>query len=194
MADSLKEEADESSKPGVGMRLTIASISKRFPRARNVSTQWLYKRLQNSRESQEKSHDRQESQNSQEHHIKILDCRAEDEYNISHIDGAVRINYDSSPDEILQAADIDKTTNESLDVICYCSVGYRSALVAQKLQDHVSKSTGNDHLSFYNMEGSLFKWANENRHMVDQKGEATKFAHPYNAVFGKLLNSELRKS
>ncbi|XP_061178546.1 uncharacterized protein LOC133187200 [Saccostrea echinata] len=199
MADSLKDE--ESSKPGIGMRLTIASISKRFPRARNISTQWLFKRLYNSQESQSS----QESQNSQGSHtfqetqssasrVKILDCRAEDEYNISHIDGAVRVNYESSPEEILHAADIDKSTNDLLDVVCYCSVGYRSALVAQKLQDYVNKSMGNDHLSFYNMEGSLFKWANENRHMVDQKGDATKFAHPYNAVFGKLLNSELRKS
>lgn len=83
-----------------------------------------------------------------------------------------------------------------MDVVCYCSVGYRSSLVAEKLHDYVKKSkdAASTNISVYNLEGSLFKWANENRHMVNSRGETTKFAHPYNAVFGKLLNSELRKS
>ena len=54
--------------------------------------------------------------------------------------------------------------------------------------------SSNNRLSFFNLEGSLFKWANENRHMTNSEGCETKFAHPYNAVFGKLLNSDLRKS
>lgn len=129
---------------------------------------------------------------------------------------------------------------DPMDVVCYCSVGYRSSLVAEKLQDYVKKSKGtgtktpvslryqglgppvslryqgqisvrklgitsinclvffsdaaSTNVSVYNLEGSLFKWANENRHMINSQGETTKFAHPYNTVFGKLLNSELRKS
>lgn len=46
----------------------------------------------------------------------------------------------------------------------------------------------------YNLEGSIFKWANENRQMVDHKNRSTVYAHPYNAVFGKLLKKELRKT
>nr|XP_022314208.1 uncharacterized protein LOC111118838 isoform X2 [Crassostrea virginica] len=171
---------NESSKPGLGMRLAIASISKRFPLARNVSTHWLDQRL----------HEGQGS------HVKILDCRAENEYDVSHIEGAVRIDYESSPEEILKVAAIDQSSIDPLDVVCYCSVGYRSSLVAQKLQDYVKHTTGssNNRMSFFNLEGSLFKWANENRHMTNSEGCETKFAHPYNAVFGKLLNSDLRKS
>lgn len=30
-----------------------------------------------------------------------------------------------------------------MDVVCYCSVGYRSSLVAEKLHDYVKKSKGN---------------------------------------------------
>jgi hypothetical protein len=48
MAESITEEA---SRPGFGMRLAIASIGKRFPQARNVSTGWLEGRLHNSQES-----------------------------------------------------------------------------------------------------------------------------------------------
>ncbi|XP_048780325.2 uncharacterized protein LOC125683320 isoform X1 [Ostrea edulis] len=189
---------------GFGMRLAIASISKRFPQARNISTTWLEGRLHHSQES-----------SSSTSPVKILDCRSEEEFNISHIEDAVNINYESPAEEILTVWKIDQSTHgdhshgnslvnteavitrcftNAVDVVCYCSVGYRSALVAQKLQDHVRKSTEDKNLSFYNLKGGLFKWANENRRMVDLQGEITKFAHPYNAVFGKLLNSELHKS
>lgn len=181
MAESVTEEAN---KPGFGMRLAISSIARRFPLAHNVSTHWLEQRLHGSQEPLNPTPP------------KILDCRAEDEFNISHIDGAVRINYESSPEEILKLAEIDQSRKDPMDVVCYCSVGYRSSLVAEKLQDYIKKSTdtASTSLSVYNLEGSLFKWANEKRHMVNSQGETTQFAHPYNAVFGKLLNSELRKS
>ena len=46
----------------------------------------------------------------------------------------------------------------------------------------------------YNLEGSIFKWANENRgHMFDGKGHPTKSAHPFSPVWGKLLFKPLRK-
>ena len=44
----------------------------------------------------------------------------------------------------------------------------------------------------YNLEGSIFKWANEGRAMVDAAEQPTKLCHPYNFIFGKLLNKELR--
>lgn len=49
-----------------------------------------------------------------------------------------------------------------------------------------------DAVHVYNLEGSIFKWANENRPMVDVKDKATIYAHPYNAVFQHLLRKELR--
>jgi len=51
-----------------------------------------------------------------------------------------------------------------------------------------------DKIQVYNIEGGLFKWANENRPMVDGKGQSTVSAHPYNSVFGKLLKFELRQT
>ena len=51
-----------------------------------------------------------------------------------------------------------------------------------------------DGIGVYNLEGSIFKWANENRPMVDVKDRKTIFTHPYNVVFGKLLRKELRKT
>uniref|UniRef100_K1QEU7 Uncharacterized protein n=1 Tax=Magallana gigas TaxID=29159 RepID=K1QEU7_MAGGI len=151
MAESVTEEA---SKPGFGMRLAISSIARRFPSARNVSTHWLDQRLHGGQGPQGPSSS-----------VKILDCRAEDEYNISHIEGAVRINYESSPEELLKLAEIDLSR----------------------------KDAASTNLSVYNLEGSLFKWANENRHMVNIRGETTKFAHPYNASHSYASSSILVK-
>ena len=46
----------------------------------------------------------------------------------------------------------------------------------------------------YNLEGSIFKWANEGKDLEDNKGLKTLVVHPYNVVWGKLLNAELRCS
>ena len=48
-------------------------------------------------------------------------------------------------------------------------------------------------LRAYNLEGSIFKWANEGRKMIDCACQETKHCHPYNLVFGKLLDYNLRK-
>lgn len=46
----------------------------------------------------------------------------------------------------------------------------------------------------YNLEGSIFKWVNENRPIIDSDGAPTQFVHPYNAFFGKLLDPSHRYS
>ena len=82
-------------------------------------------------------------------------------------------------------------------VVAYCSVGYRSSALVDKLinhfeslEDHRWKAT----LELYNLEGSLFQWANEKRELVTCTGRKTVFAHPYNAVWGKLLDHNLRRN
>ena len=86
------------------------------------------------------------------------------------------------------------TAKDSVDVVCYCSLGYRSAKLAQILQDRVKTDMENDYIiRVYNLEGSLFKWANERRPMVDKYGEKTIFCHPYSIIWGKFLDVSLRK-
>lgn len=63
------------------------------------------------------------------------------------------------------------------DVVCYCSIGYRSSILANRI-----KAIGAGNAS--NLEGSMFKWANEGREIVDDGGTATYFVHPYNWLFG----------
>ena len=75
--------------------------------------------------------------------------------------------------------------------IFYCSVGYRSSAVVARLQRH--KPDSGETPQLFNLEGSLFKWANEDREMVNCHNEPTPYCHPYSIFWGLLLNSQLRR-
>jgi len=106
----------------------------------------------------------------------LLDARELKEYEVSH----------------LQAARLAGSENAAIAAICglekehpivvYCSVGYRSSQLATRLQTLGYKKV-------YNLEGSIFQWANEGR-PVYSKGVKVEKVHPYNKVWGHLLNSK----
>ncbi len=102
----------------------------------------------------------------------LLDVRALDEFDVSHLDGAIRVQ---SVEEARAA--LQKIDSES-GVILYCSVGYRSSELAQDLMD-----AGFDNL--HNLEGGLFTWANEGRPMAS----GASLVHPYNRLWSTLLDS-----
>ncbi|MCL1467655.1 rhodanese-like domain-containing protein [Argonema galeatum] len=107
----------------------------------------------------------------------ILDARTEAEYAVSHLKNARRIDA-RAPD--LAAL---KKVSHDVPIVVYCSVGYRSAGIAQQLQQ----------LGFnrvYNLEGSIFQWANEGR-PIFKYNCPTQFVHPYNAIWEKLLKSRI---
>ena len=43
-----------------------------------------------------------------------------------------------------------------------------------------------------NLEGSIFKWANEGKELVDCNNARTRYCHPYNYFWGMLLDSKLK--
>jgi len=75
-------------------------------------------------------------------------------------------------------------------IVCYCSVGWRSSLLARRLKAAIKAR--NLALDVHNLEGSIFKWANEGKPMVDGAGNNTSSAHPFNTVFGWLLDQDRR--
>lgn len=111
----------------------------------------------------------------------ILDARSEEEYAVSHLREARRVDINSDDT-------ITSTLKESKDraIVVYCSVGYRSAKVAQQL-----KKAGFN--SVFNLEGGLFQWANEQRPLV-RSGQPTQQIHPYNSVWGILIKKRDRAS
>lgn len=109
----------------------------------------------------------------------LLDARTQPEYELSHLPQAKRIDpYHPNLEAI--AASFSK----DMPMVVYCSVGYRSARVAQKLEQ-----AGFDRV--YNLEGSIFQWANEGR-SIYQNGYPAALVHPYDALWGKLLKPQHR--
>lgn len=109
----------------------------------------------------------------------VLDIRTADEFAHSHLPGAVRIDPDADPGEVLGALDRDRP------IVVYCSVGYRSSAFAQRMQ-----AAGFTRVS--NLEGSIFRWVNEGRPLVDNQGHETQRVHPYGSPWDFLVSPDNR--
>lgn len=110
--------------------------------------------------------------------VLLLDARAAEEFQVSHIDGAVRATTVRTALDAIHAASRQPT------VVVYCSVGYRSSRLVARL-----KARGIENV--FNLEGSLFRWANEGRPLTRGDQPAT-HVHPYDDEWGELLNAPLR--
>ena len=121
----------------------------------------------------------------------LLDAREPAEYAVSHLPGARRVDPDASAAAL---ADALGGVARDRPVVVYCSVGVRSAGVAERLEDAGFSDVRN-------LEGSIFRWANEGRPLTrgggpqtggTQTGEAAERVHPYDAAWGRLLDPARR--
>ena len=103
----------------------------------------------------------------------ILDVRSEKEFKLSHIRDARHAGSKRERNRLRRHMRPDKP------IVVYCSVGYRSSKVAQAF-------LRGGFTNVFNLEGSIFKWANEGRDVIADNGMANK-VHPYNAHWGMLL-------
>ncbi len=111
----------------------------------------------------------------------LLDARQPAEFAVSHLPGAQRVDPDATAAELADAlANIDRQR----EIVVYCSVGVRSAGVAARLRE-----AGFENVE--NLGGSIFRWANQGRPLV-RDGQPVEVVHPYNAVWGRLLDPERR--
>ena len=109
--------------------------------------------------------------------IVLLDARTAAEFKVSHLAGAVLASNTRMAIEALEASEPGFT------VVVYCSVGYRSSRLAAKL-----RARGIENV--FNLEGSLFQWANEGRPLY-RGDERVHEAHPYDEEWGQLLDRRL---
>jgi len=105
----------------------------------------------------------------------ILDARSHDEFAVSHLEGALRVDPERPELGSLRVP-------EDTSVVVYCSVGYRSAAIVEKLS-----AAGVDDV--YNLTGGIFAWANEGRPIV-KSGEPATSVHPYNDIWGYFLSQD----
>jgi len=111
----------------------------------------------------------------------IFDARKREEFEVSHLKGARYIGYDDFDEARLTG--IPKDTK----IVVYCSIGYRSEKIGDKLQK----------LGFskvYNLYGSLFEWVNRGFEVYDSSGKPVKKVHGYNGKWSKWVdNTEFEK-
>lgn len=100
--------------------------------------------------------------------VLLIDVREEREQTISIIPNAISVQ------------EFEKTPNQhkGKKIIAYCTIGYRSALLADKYK----------HLNIYNLIGGVLMWSHENGPFVNQKGQ-TKKVHIYSKGWN-YLNSQ----
>lgn len=108
----------------------------------------------------------------------LLDVRTEEEFAVSHLRGAMRVEPSAKAEKVLAQLPPGQP------VVTYCSVGYRSSDLAERL-----KKAGV--AAVYNLEGSIFQWANEGR-PIEADGHPAEKVHPYNRKFGQMLDEKKR--
>ncbi len=145
-----------------GMAAIQALIRHTFPEVSQLSTTDLASRLARPGESAPV----------------LVDVRSEEEYAVSHLKGARRVDPEGDPNAALAGVAKDA------EIVAYCSVGYRSSKFVRALQ-----KSGFTRVS--NLEGSLFKWANEGRQIYNESTEVHS-VHPYDETWGELLQPQLR--
>jgi len=106
----------------------------------------------------------------------IIDTREKKEYEVSHLPGAVwGGNNKKRVKKILE-------NQGKRAAVLYCSVGERSANIAQWLEKQKFEN-------IYNLEGSIFQWANKG-YPVFKNSERVDKVHPFDNSWGKLLEKK----
>ena len=114
--------------------------------------------------------------------IVILDAREYEEFAVSHIPNARYVGYD--------AFDADKLSAISKDskIVLYCSIGYRSEKIGEKLMKM-------GYTDVHNLYGSIFEWVNQGNEVIDASGQPTQLIHTYNEKWSQWMkNADMKKT
>lgn len=106
--------------------------------------------------------------------IILLDTRSPEEFQISHLPNARFLDYDKFNSKSVIPVDKNAT------VIVYCSVGYRSERVGEKLIEMGYKNVTN-------LYGGIFDWVNTGETVVNRSDVATDSVHTYNKEWSRWL-------
>jgi len=106
--------------------------------------------------------------------VLILDARKKEEYEISHIEGAKHFGFRQLEMNVLEDVPKDQP------IVLYCSIGYRSEKVGEKLQKM-------GFTNVHNLYGSIFEWINQGETVLDKDEKPTTKVHTYNKKWSKWV-------
>ncbi len=105
----------------------------------------------------------------------LLDAREKKEYKVSHLEGAQYVGYLGFSAKKVKQLPKDKP------IVVYCSVGYRSEKITEKL-----KKMGFQDVQ--NLYGGIFEWVNQGNNVVTgEEANPTQKVHAYDKVWGTWL-------
>eukprot|EP00049_Salpingoeca_infusionum_P015819 m.311271 g.311271 ORF g.311271 m.311271 type:complete len:182 (+) comp15953_c0_seq3:1756-2301(+) len=152
------------------MNAVLSMIRSKFPSVKQMSTDELGKQME--LEVPQKPI--------------VVDVRKPEEFAVSRIPGAHHV-APKDTDACTALLEREQYTHGT-PVVFYCSLGYRSSQLAQMMQDTMPDAPKDD---FCNLEGSIFKWANEGRPLsASDSDAAVDKVHPYAFTWGLFLNSQ----
>ena len=105
----------------------------------------------------------------------LLDARSTEEFEVSHLSGSKFVGYDDF--KMSSVEQISKTDT----IVVYCSIGYRSERIGEKLLEAGYKNV-------FNLYGGIFDWKNNDKTVVNAKNEPTEKVHAYNKTWGLFLD------
>jgi rhodanese-related sulfurtransferase len=111
----------------------------------------------------------------QEREALFLDAREWNEFEVSHIKNAIWCGYSDFDLNRVSAIDKDKR------IIVYCSIGYRSEKISEKLI-----KAGYSNVS--NLYGGIFEWKNTGNDVFNQRDSLTQNVHAFNVEWGIWLD------
>lgn len=112
--------------------------------------------------------------------VLLLDTREKEEFEVSHLPGALWIGFSDFEESRIPLNPDNK------QIILYCSIGYRSEKIGEKMQKM-------GYSEVQNLRGGAFRWVNEGRKMMNTQKQKTNDIHPYNAIWGVWLTAGNKK-
>lgn len=119
--------------------------------------------------------------NTDDKSIILFDVREADEFAVSHIKGAVRVDPSLKAEAFISQFKQDWTGKK---VVFYCSVGQRSSMMAAETQATLKEQGA---AQVVNLEKGIFGWHNQSLPLTNENGQTDR-VHPYNAYWGRLVN------
>lgn len=118
--------------------------------------------------------------------IVLFDTRTQEEYEKSHISGALLLLPQTPADDFIR--EHGEMMRERTAVF-YCSVGQRSSDFLNRVYK-ACKAAGAKEC--YNLRGGIFRWYNEGHPVVNGTGE-TDDIHGYNPLWGMMIEKRAKK-
>lgn len=143
----------------------LARIDREFPSVAQISTGDLARRLERGEQ------------------IPLYDVRTPEEYEASHLPGAVLLEPETSGTDALRRV---RAGEPSVPIVLYCSVGYRAAQMCETL---AAAGWTNSVV----LRGSIFQWAREGRVLESHK-RGHPLVHPHSFSYTHLVPAGKRLS